>query len=403
MKILFITHSFPYPPDEGIKLLSYNLIKQFSGSHEVSLASIIESDPERNYIKNLGELCRKIEVVEMKVPKSPFLRLWNILFQKYPFCVYQFYSKDFADKINEMIKEGNYDILHFIFVNTSIYRNYSMQIPAVYSQVDAMSMLFYKNIAKEKNLLRKIYTYTQYRKMLRYEAETIGKFHKTTVVSPVDKEWILSRNPGLELEVVTYGVDEEYFSPADAEDDYPSVVFRGIMSFMPNIDAALYFSNEIFPLILKQIPGTKFLIVGKDPVKEILKLGERPNIKVLGYVEDIRPYMARASVNICPMRIGSGIKNKILEAMAMGKAIVATKMACAGIDITEGENIMIGNGPVEFAEKTVKLLKDREAAKRIGRNARGFVTKNHSWKKTAGVFEELYREATGSISIIQPE
>jgi sugar transferase (PEP-CTERM/EpsH1 system associated) len=397
MNILFITHSFPYPIDEGIKIYSYYLLKELSKKHSITLLTFVESEQEKKYASEIKRFCRKIETVVHGVPKSPLKRLFNIFFQRTPFCVRQFYSQKMVRKLSEIIKNNKFDIVHFDYISMSSYRDLVGKLPSIFCLHDAMSMLFKRNISKERNLLRKLYTYSQGIKMKRYEAEVISKFNKTAVVSPVDMEYLLSYKKNLDITVIPNGVDYEYFVPLKIDEEYPSVVFRGIMSFLPNIDAALYFKKEILPLILSKIPNLKYFIVGGNPVKEIVGLKSVPNIEVSGYVEDIRPYMAKATVNICPMRIGSGIKNKILEAMSMAKPVVATKMACAGIDVTDGENILIADAPSEFTEKIITLFKDEKLREKIGSKAREFIVKNYTWQKTADMFEKVYKEAVSEI------
>jgi len=402
MKILFITHSFPYPPDEGIKLMSYNLLKEFSKRHSVILLSLLFSNEEKNYVHEMEKFCKRVEIVKHRIPRSLFKRLWNIFFQKEPFCAYQFYSKEFAQKLSKLLKDENFDIIHFDYL-TSVYRKLANNLPAVFFPHDALSMLFKRNIKGEKNIFRKFYIYTQWKKMVCYEKENIPKFEKTVVVSPKDREWLLAINSEFDISVIPNGVDCEYFKPMQIEEDYPfkvnsqgepSVIFRGVMNFVPNIDAALYFAKDILPLIRQKVPNLKYYIVGTNPSREIKKLTSDPLTIVTGYVDDIRSYIARATVNICPMQIGSGIKNKILEAMAMEKPTVATSLACDGIpNAKDGENILIANTPKDFAEKVILVIKDENLCKKIGKNGRQFVQKNYTWVNTAYQFEKVYQEA----------
>jgi len=409
MKILFLTHSFPYPPNEGIKLMSYNLLKELSKRHTVTLLSLIESEEEKKYIPQVEKFCQQIETIVHKVSKSPFRRFWNIFFQKKPFCVYQFYSRSFLKKLKRIISEEKFDILHFDFVNTSFYCNFVSGIPTVFFPHDAMSMLFFRNIGKEKNFFRQFYTYAQWKKMVRYEREIIPKFGKTAVVSLIDKEWLCnSLGSNFDISIIPNGVDSEYFKPLQIEEDFPSVIFRGIMNFFPNVEAAIYFAKKILPLIRKEIPNTKYYVIGKNPTREVKQLALDPLNIVTGYVEDIRPYVAKSTVNVCPMRIGSGIKNKILEAMAMTKPTVATSLACEGIpEATDGGNILIADTPEEFAEKVILLLKNEILRKKIGKNGRKFVLEKYTWQGAAEKFEKLYEEAIGlrkikKISLIVP-
>jgi len=393
MKILFLAHSFPYPPDEGIKLMSYNLIKEFSKKNKVILLSFI-NQTEKKYIKNIRNFCEILETVEHTIPRSFFNRCYNLLFEKNPFFTFQFFSEDFVNKLNKLIDETKPDVIHFDFIDTIMYIDYiKKDIPCIFFPHDAFSMYLYGNISGEKKLFRKFYTFLQYKRTVRYEKIMLPKFDKIVVVSPRDKQWLNKLLPDINISVIPNGVDCDYFKPMDIEKDHPSLIFRGIMDFLPNVDAVVYFYNVIFPLIKKRIPEIKFYIVGKNPTKEILKFSKDNSVIVTGYVEDIRPYLAKSTVNVCPMRIGSGIKNKILESMAMGVPSVATSIACAGIDVKDGENIFIADTPIDFVNRVCMLINNKDLWKIISKNSREFVIKNYTWKRAAENFEKIYREA----------
>ncbi|MFH2069948.1 MAG: glycosyltransferase family 4 protein [Elusimicrobiota bacterium] len=395
MDILFITHTFPFPVNEGIKMSAYNLIRELSKKHTIVLASLIESSEEEKYVPELKKYCSRIITVIHTIPKLAIRRLKNLIFEKEPFSVLQFYSRELTEKISEVISGTKFDIAHLHFVNTSIYVRALKGLSVVYYPHDAMSLHFLRNAGKEKNLLKKFYLISQYKKMKRWENYVSSKTRKTAVVSAVDRDW-LGKNS--DIEVIPVGIDPEYFKPISYDEDYPSVIFRGVMNFFPNVDAVLYFYREIYPLVLKEFPELKFYIVGKNPSKEITSLSADKNCIVTGEVGDIREWMSRASVNICPMRTGTGIKYKILEAMALARPVVATQIACDGINETkDGENILIAadgsSEPQSFANKIIQLLKDRALAGRISAAGRDMVLKNYTWQLSAEKFERLYVSA----------
>ena len=392
MKILFIAHSFPYPPNEGIKLMSYNLIKEFKKSgHEVILLSFIETG-EIKYIPMLTPFCSKIETVTHKIRQDIKSRIVNTLFQQTPFFVTQFFVPEFAGKLKELAARHKPDVAHFDFIDTIMYIDYISGIPSLFFPHDAFSMYLHGNIAGESKILRKLYTYLQYRKTVRYEKLMLPKFDGTAVVSPKDKEWLQGiAGDSVDISVIPNGVDCEYYEPAKNKEEFPSLIFRGIMDFLPNVDAALYFAKEIFPMIKKEFPGIRFYIAGRNPVDEIKRLADK-NIIVTGYVEDMRMAMAKAAINVCPMRIGSGIKNKILESMAMEIPTVATAKACFGIDAQDDKNICIADAPEQFAKKVCDLLKNSQKRELIGKKARELVLNHYSWKQSAEKFINAYKK-----------
>ncbi|MEW6042297.1 MAG: glycosyltransferase family 4 protein [Elusimicrobiota bacterium] len=396
MKILFLTHTFPYPLDEGIKLMSWHLLKELSAQDEVALVSFIEEEKEREYISKLKNFTRSVETVLHKIPRSPRLRIKNILFENQPFCIFQFWNEDFLKKIKETAQSFKPDVMHFDFINTSIYRKFIPDTPAVFFPHDTMSMLFYRSATDEKALIKKFYYRSQWTKMANYEKEIMPLFKITAVVSPVDRDWLLKNSPTADIRVIPNGVDAEYFKPLnDIVPEKNSLIFRGIMNFHPNVLSAVYFHKEIFPLIKREIPDIKFYVVGKNPAPEIKALHDNKNTIVTGYVEDIRQYIGKSAVNVCPMITGSGIKNKVLEAMAMSVPTVATSMAVDGIpDAKDRENVLIANTPVEFVKKTIMLLKDSNLRSKIGGTGRKFVLEKYTWRSAAAQFRQLYREVT---------
>lgn len=392
MKILFLTHTFPYPPNDGMRSTCFQLIKHLSKNHQTFLLSFVESEEEKKYIPKILQYCKRVEVVLHKIPRSPLQRMKNVLFGSTPFCVVQFYSKEFETRLKELIRDEGFDVVHFLSVNISGYLDSIGKVPSLFFPHDSVSMQFCRNAEREPNLLRKMYLYSQTRKMEHFEKTMIPRFSRTVVVSDVDKRWIAEFLPGISLSVIPGGVDPDQFVPQDIEESTPSVIFRGVMNFIPNRDAALYFHSEIMPLILKEIPNLRYYIIGKEPPEEIRRIHDENHTFVLGLVEDLRPYMAKATVHVCPMRSGSGMKNKILEAWSMEKAIVATSLACDGIDVEHRKNLLVADTPESFAKSVIELIKNRKLRMELGRNGRELAKTRYTWAQSAALFEKVYEE-----------
>jgi glycosyltransferase involved in cell wall biosynthesis len=173
------------------------------------------------------------------------------------------------------------------------------------------------------------------------------------------------------------------------EEDFPSLIFVGNMATGSSTEAILHFYNEMYALIKKEIPNIKLYIVGKDPSQKILQLASDTSVIITGYVEDVRPYLARASVVIEPITVAMGIRTRVLEALAMGKPVVATSFAVGGIDITPNDDIIIADNPNEFVERVIQLLNDEELRGRIGKNARKLVEKKYSWEIMSEKFHKV--------------
>jgi len=229
------------------------------------------------------------------------------------------------------------------------------------------------------NLKRLLVTYL-------FEKKYFSRVKWCSVVTEADALFLRRICSRANVVTIPNGVDCEYFRPLGSREVYPSLIFEGNMSFGPSVDAICYFHSEVLPKIKSQIPETKLWIVGKDPTKEIQNL-EAKDVTVTGYVEDVRPYLDRASVFVCPMRKGAGIKNKILQAWAMGKAVVCTSIALAGLHANPEENVIVADNSDHFAAQVVRLLKDESLRKAVGERAKRTVRDRYSWRQQAELLE----------------
>lgn len=195
-------------------------------------------------------------------------------------------------------------------------------------------------------------------------------------------------DPSANTLTIVNGVDSEFFHPNSGEIDMSKLIFTGVMNYGPNEDAAIYFCEAILPLIQKRYPHVQFWVVGKDPTEKVQALTLRSGTHVTGGVPDIRPHLQTAGIFVCPIRYGAGIKNKVLAALAMQKAVVATRCSIDGLDLRENEDLLIADTPEEFAAKVIRLLQDPDFAKRLGQNGREFVADKYSWNSSVKLLED---------------
>ncbi len=210
-------------------------------------------------------------------------------------------------------------------------------------------------------------------------------------MSEQDQEKLSSLCPGIAVEIVSNGVDLEYFKSEEVEQNEVSLVFTGSMDWQPNEDAVLYFCHHILPLIRTELPDVVFYIVGSKPSDGVLKLGGREGVVVTGEVEDVRPYIAGATVYVVPLRIGGGTRLKILQALAMRKAVVSTSIGCEGLALRPNDHLLVADEPQQFAAHTVQLIKDRSLRDRLGENGGVLVQERYDWDAIVGRLDLLYR------------
>ena len=233
----------------------------------------------------------------------------------------------------------------------------------------------------------------EYRKLRAFEGPYAQKFDKVLLISPHDLKAIEHEPPVDKTFFSPHGVSFEHFTADPSVEKEPcSIIFSGNMGYAPNVDAARYFYEEIFPLVQQQIPQARWAVVGTDPAPEISKMAEDPAVTVTGRVPDLRDYMNRAQVSVDPLRVGAGLQNKVLEGMSMGLPMVITSVANEGIQAVHGENILIADEPDVFAQHVVGLLEDAEKRSRLGRAARAFIVEQWSWEKHFSDLEVMFTE-----------
>lgn len=227
---------------------------------------------------------------------------------------------------------------------------------------------------------------------LSYET-LLGKFSRAFVCSPVDQEALRRSAPDARIELLCNGLHLTNFDPTSRNREPLSILFTGNMTYGPNEDGVLHFYRHMFPLIRQQTPEAQLWIVGQSPSKAVQRLGADPGVTVTGFVPDIQPYYARAQIAICPIRFGAGTCYKTTEAMAMGMPVVSTSQASAGLNVRDGENILIGDSPQAFAQAVLSLLNDPMLAQQIGAAGRRLVETEHDWEQIVRGLEGYYEEA----------
>ena len=397
MNILFVSITVPYPAVDGGRIRVLNLSKQLVNQRDnltfVALRTK-ETDPEGiKYLQNLGI---DAHLVEEKIDKPKFL--YHATFHRKPFTVAKYYSDNFARKLNDLIKEKAFDIIHFEMLHGGQYLGdlediespLSEKIPTLLSLQNIDSIVWKRLAEYSKNRMQKIGYRHQARAFSRYEKKMCRKFNTVTCVSEIDRNILSKICPQASIDLVPNGVDLELYKPKYEQEKENMLIFTGSMDWLPNEDAAVYFTQQMLPLIKSRIENVKFYIVGSNPTERVLKLDKQEDVIVTGRVDDIKPYIAQATVYVVPLRIGGGTRLKILEALAIGKAVVSTSVGAEGLDLSDGVNIFIAEEPTAFAEIVTRLMKHQDLCRQIGMSGRGFVEEEYSWSKIGKKLRDVY-------------
>jgi len=277
-----------------------------------------------------------------------------------------------------------------VFQNIVHVKN-NFNLPVALREHNIENMIIKRYYKNQKNIFIKYYAYLQYMKLYKYERIICEIFNRCLMITKNDEEIMKKMNSNIKTSVIPAGVDTTYFYPIDIKEEEYSLISVASMNWLPNIEAIEWFCKEILPLIKKKVQKIKLYIVGINPPNNIKGLANN-NVIVTGFVEDVRKYIAKGQVFIVPLKTGSGMRIKILNALAMRKAIVSTSVGCEGIEVVDGENIYIADNKQQFAEKVIYLLKNDDERKRLGQEGIKLIKEKYQWEKIAEQIETEYME-----------
>ena len=388
MRLLFVTYRFPVYSGDATSNTVFNLVKYFSRDHEVSLVGLASAPISKESRIQLERYCRRVEVVSW--PKwHGALSAARGLLSAEPLQMWYFRSNALAEKVKQVIAEEAIDLAYAYHLRSGQFLADLNSIPRVIAVQPAQVLHFGRRFQLTHNpIMRSIYG-IEYRRLIGYEVKLAQKFTSCLLISEKDRDAI---DPDHLLRNVFYnphGTDVISFAPsADVIREENSLVFCGAMYMDTNFDAVLHFCRNILPLIWAKRPETRFTIVGKRPPRSILKLAEDSRISVTGFVEDIRPYLWKASVGVNPIRMAAGLQNKLLEGLASGLPMVISAEANEGINAPEGKAVRIGRTSEEFAAHVLALLENKAEAETMAAEGLAYVRSQWSWEHNFRSLEE---------------
>lgn len=393
LKILFLSQRFLYPMDTGGKIRTGKILEHLKDLCDITLISNVESPKDDHYLDDIQNLCHQFHGVPWKevVKYTPkfYLRILHRLFSRYPITVVNDYSPSLEKSVLAAIKRDQYDLLICDFLQPSLNFKKIHGHPTLLFQHNVESMIMRRHFESAENFLYKLFWQLQWLKMDRYERDTCSRFTGIVTVSEPDKLTLQQHYGARNVFAIPTGVDTEYFSPWRAPIVENSLVFTGAMDWLPNEDAILFFAREILGAIQARIPTVTLTVVGRNPSRRLVsELRRYPAITVVGRVHDVRPFIGRHALYIIPLRIGGGTRIKAYEAMAMGKAVVSTRVGVEGLPVKHGQHVVMADTPAEFAAAVVDLLKHPAKRRRIETAARDYVCANASWRQVALAFAE---------------
>ena len=388
MKIVFIVSRFPYPLEKGDKLRAWqHLLQLADAGHEIHLAALSDIPVNAASLEIVKKYCSSIHIIRLRW----YSILWNVIasfFRNLPLQVGYFYSWSIHSSIRKIIHKTSPDLVYCQLIRTALYVSDLNGTPAMLDYMDAFSKGTEQRSLTASWLLRPLFR-RELRLVSLFENRCYAWFQQHLVISRQDRD-ALQVNKKETVNIVPNGVDIDFFHPMDAEKKI-DVTFVGNMNYPPNIDGARYLVEEIMPLVWKRYPDTIVQVSGANPSREVKALASG-NVWVTGWVDDIRHSYRGSRIFIAPMRIGTGLQNKLLEAMAMGIPCITTPMSFKPLDAEAGKHILTGNTAGELADAVIMLLENEKLCNEIGKNGSDFVRSNYSLQHSSRLLLDAVKE-----------
>ncbi|KAA3647818.1 MAG: glycosyltransferase [Chloroflexi bacterium] len=401
MRILIISDRIPYPVISGDRIRVFNLLKRIAPHHEVSMAVLLSAEGDEEGAQFVREnYCENV----ITARHNPMSKLRHVPgFIRYaamgrPLEVKFYDSPDLHTQIRGLLSREHFDIVQIEHAHMAFYVH---DIP---KDAQTKKILVFHNVASvqtdrmkdiEGGPVDRFRGWLNSQMMPRWETRIANRFDRSVSMSDEDRQLLLEANPKLDVDVVPNGVDTSQYTPlSNTRKGTPSVMFIGNMSYSPNEDAALYFAEEILPLIWEHSPEVEFWIVGRD-VSDRVKAIANERIHVTGRVDAIEPYYERAWLSVVPLRAGGGTRLKILEAMALGRPVVSTTVGAEGLAVEDGADILLADTPETFSQQVLRLLSDESLYKAVMKQGRKLVEEKYDWDPIAEKQLEVY-EALGT-------
>lgn len=382
MKIFVLLPRIPWPLEKGDKLRAFNQIKQLAQNNEVVLCALNDKKANKEEaFKALQPYCISVTFIDI----SKLSILFNIIkafFKGLPLQCGYFYNKKTHNKIKSLIEKHKPDMLFGQLLRVAEYIRHEKTPKTIdYQDVFSIGMKRRSEIA---SFYKKPFFNMEYNRLRRYEHDIFNDFDVKTIISAQDRN-LIDHERKNEILIVPNGVDHEYYTPQECEKKY-DIVFTGNMAYAPNVNAVEYLANHILPLVWKQLPETKLYIAGATPDPRVKKVASE-KIIISGWIDDMRDAYAQSRIFIAPMRIGTGLQNKLLEAMSMRLPCITTTLANNPLGAEIDKEILVGNNEHELAQHIITLLTDKEKANTLAQSGYDFVRRVYDWSEATKIME----------------
>lgn len=400
MKVLFLCNKSPYPPQEGGPIAMNVIIEGLlhAGHYVKVLAlntnkyNIHENDIPERFKKQTG-----IELVYKDLSLRPIDMFFN-LFTKKSYHVERFMSKAFNQKLTEVLKSESFDIVQLEMLYMTPYidtiRKFS-KAKIILRSHNIEHLIWERITGVTLNPVKKLYLKYLTAKLKNYELAVMNSYDGIATISPVDSSFYTSHQCLIPVINIPFGIDKEKYPRGGVEPEFPSLFHLGAMNWTPNEEGIKWFLDNCWDMVHQKFPTLKFYLAGRM-MPDWLKNLSIPNVEVVGEVADAIDFMRSKAVMIVPLFSGSGIRIKIIEGMALGKAVISTNIGAEGIDCVSGEHLLIANTPVEFLSAIERFITDQSYCRLVGENARQLIEEKHNMPDIIKRLEEFYKQVLQS-------
>lgn len=392
-ELLLVSRCPPYPLHLGDRLIPYHLSDHLHRrGYQMDLLAFYQQPEDLADVPLYEEHFQDVSLIR-ETPRNTLSLLTRALLpgRRFPKRQQQSWSPEMWRAIQHRLDQRRvYDVVHlFGGIHVYEFRDLLKHYPTIIAPYESYSLYLLRALEAAHSARDRLLPRLQLTMARRYESWMFEGYQRVVVVSDQDAQLLSQLKPGLPLTVIPNGVDEDHFVPTGFEPDTPGILFTGNYEYAPNVDAAMRLATQIFPQIKQAVPTARLMLVGHNPPSRLLAL-QSSDIYVPGRVPDLRPYFESAMLYLSPLRLGAGIKNKILEAMAMQTAVVATPLSCDGINVTNGENVILAKRGEDLAAATIRLLQDTALRHRIAANGRALIEAQYTWRRVVDAYEQLY-------------
>jgi len=385
MKIFILLSRFPYPLEKGDKLRAYHQIKELSKEHRIFLCCLSDKMVAKSDLKELEKYCDEIRIIRLNRLKIIW-RLFLGIFSKRPFQYHYFYDRSAQKKINKFIEHYLPKHIFCQLIRTGSYVKHYSVIPKTLDYMDALSEGMQRRASVSRFPMKILFDLEAHR-LRHFEAELFPYFDQHCIISEQDRNAILHPKKQ-QINIIANGISEAFFTNTEVSKSY-DILFCGNMNYSPNIRAAKFIVEDILPLLNNKGHMLKVLIAGANPANQVKALANE-QVFVSGWIDDIRDAYSGSKIFVAPMFIGSGLQNKLLEAMAQGLPCVTTGLANNALGAKANDEILIAEKKEDFVEQIHRLSSSRDEAKRVGSSGREFVRKNFSWEHQSKLLSQLF-------------